>query len=232
MKETSAPLSTFSKKAPPKSTHENAPNKAIPASQHGGTRVGAGRKKGSSPLGETTKVIRVPESKAQSIKDWLREEALITSKQKDIDHLNARLETSADIFMPMDNTTVKVPIYLHKVVAGFPSPAEDYIESTLDLNEKLIQDKNATFILKVQGDSMKNVGIFEGDLLIVDRSIRPTHGKIVIAALNGELTVKRLSLTSKGTFLVPENDAYPVIKVSEESEFMIWGVVTSTIHQF
>jgi len=150
MPKTNAPLPTASKNQPRK--------KATPLSQHGGLRQGAGRKKGSSPLGETTKVIRVPESKAQSIKDWLREEALITTKQKEIDQLNARLETSADIFMPVDNTSVKVPIYLHKVVAGFPSPAEDYIESTLDLNEKLIQDKNATFILKVQGDSMKNVG--------------------------------------------------------------------------
>nr|WP_311195299.1 translesion error-prone DNA polymerase V autoproteolytic subunit [Thiomicrorhabdus immobilis] len=127
---------------------------------------------------------------------------------------------------------VELPLYAHKVVAGFPSPADDYIEARLDLNEKLIRNKEATFLLSVQGDSMKDAGILDGDILVVDRSIQPQDGKIVIAALDGELTVKRLSIKSTGTWLVPENDNYPPILVRESSDILIWGVVTATISQF
>ncbi|MDX1351373.1 MAG: translesion error-prone DNA polymerase V autoproteolytic subunit [Thiomicrorhabdus sp.] len=127
---------------------------------------------------------------------------------------------------------VELPLYAHKVVAGFPSPAEDYVEDRLDLNEKLIRNKEATFLLSVQGDSMKDVGILDGDILVVDRSIQPQDGKIVIAALDGELTVKRLSMKSTGTWLVPENENYPPILVRESSDIVIWGVVTATISQF
>jgi len=200
--------------------------------KHGGSRSGAGRKKGSSPLGETTKVIRVPESKAQSIKNWLLEQAEFERQNKEIEALKSETNDSSDFFIPKAGERIEIPLYMHKVVAGFPSPAEDYIENMLDLNEKLIHNKSATFILKVQGDSMINVGIFEDDLLIVDRSLTPKDGKIVIAALDGELTVKRLGLKSTGTFLIPENDNYPTIVVPEHADFIIWGVVTSTIHQF
>ena len=127
---------------------------------------------------------------------------------------------------------IMLPLYAHKVVAGFPSPAEDYIEARLDLNEKLIRNKAATFLLTVQGDSMKDVGILDGDVLVVDRSIEPKDGKIVIVALDGELTVKRLSIKSTGTWLVPENDHYPPIPVRDSSDIVIWGVVTATISQF
>ena len=134
--------------------------------------------------------------------------------------------------LPETETSLEVPLYSHKVVAGFPSPADDYVEARLDLNKKLILNKEATFLLTVQGDSMKKVGIKDGDILVVDKSITPTDGKIVIAALDGELTVKRLSIKSTGTWLVPENDHYAQIPVNDESEVVIWGVVTATISQF
>jgi DNA polymerase V len=191
--------------------------------QHGGAREGAGRKKGSNQYGETTKVIRVPESKSIHIKKWLTQ---ITEQEKTLTQTNANKKEH------QTTEAIKLPLYSHKVVAGFPSPADDYIEQRLDLNEKLIQNKTATFLLTVEGDSMKNIGILDGDILVVDKSILPTDGKIVIAALDGELTVKRLSIKSTGTFLVAENDNYPTIAVREESDIVIWGVVTSSVTQF
>lgn len=196
---------------------------------HGGARAGAGRKKDSGRFGEPTKVMRVPESKVASIKSWLN---LQSGKSDQKDHLLAANQPFA-WYLPTDTEEqVALPLYSHKVVAGFPSPADDYIEARLDLNEKLVRNKEATFLLVVEGDSMKDIGIKEGDTLIVDRSIEPRDGKIVIAALDGELTVKRLSMKSTGTWLVPENDNYPPILVREESDIVIWGVVTSTITQF
>jgi DNA polymerase V len=115
------------------------------------------------------------------------------------------------------------------VRAGFPSPADDYIESYLDLNSHLIAHPASTFFVRASGDSMIKAGIADGDLLIVDRSIEPTHGRIVIAAVNGELTVKRLSINKEYTQLVPENDNYPPINMTEELELVIWGVVIHNI---
>lgn len=189
----------------------------------GGARTGAGRKKGSGKFGEPTKVVRVPESKVASVRRWLN-----LSKQT----IGANDSAFAWYLPVNDPETVALPLYGHKVVAGFPSPADDYVEDRLDLNEKLIRNKEATFLLVVQGDSMRDAGIKDGDTLVVDRSLAPRDGKIVIAALDGELTVKRLSIKSTGTWLVPENDRYPPILVREESDIVIWGVVTATIAQF
>jgi len=200
--------------------------------RHGGQRPGAGRKTGSGRFGEPTKVVRIPESKVPAIKAWLKLNQQVedskpsSSNQPQFNKILTRYqpEEYPDV--------VSLPLYAHKVVAGFPSPAEDYVEARLDLNEKLIRNKEATFLLSVQGDSMKDAGITDGDILVVDRSIEPQDGKIVIAALDGELTVKRLSVKSTGTWLVPENDDYPPILVRESSDIVIWGVVTATISQF
>lgn len=202
------------------------------SNNHGGKRLGAGRKLGSGRFGEKTKVMRVPESKVPAIQAWLNLQGAID--QQEIQPANQATSTAAMLwFLPDDNPEkMALPLYEHKVVAGFPSPAEDYLEARLDLNEKLIHNKEATFLLSVQGDSMKDVGIMDGDILVVDRSLQPQDGKIVIAALDGELTVKRLSIKSTGTWLVPENDRYPPIAVRESSDIVIWGVVTATISQF
>lgn len=199
-------------------------------SQHGGRRQGAGRKAGSGRFGEPTKVVRIPESKVPAIKAWLKLQDRLKNKQASN---QAFYDGVLQWHLPEeDPSIVELPLFAHKVVAGFPSPAEDYVEARLDLNEKLIRNKEATFLLSVQGDSMKDAGIMDGDILVVDRSIEPQDGKIVIAALDGELTVKRLSIKSTGTWLVPENDNYPPIPVREASDIVIWGVVTATISQF
>lgn len=202
---------------------------------HGGARLGSGRKKGSGKFGEATKVMRVPESKVAQIKQWLEAMKSDAVKVENLEQgkWTGLLESSAfSLYQPANDSSVALPLFSHKVVAGFPSPADDYIEDRLDLNEKLVRNKEATFLLVVEGDSMQKAGIQDGDILVVDRSVQPADGKIVIAALDGELTVKRLSVKSTGTWLVPENDNYPPIPVREESDMVIWGVVTATISQF
>ena len=125
-----------------------------------------------------------------------------------------------------------LPFFETRISAGFPSPATDYIENALDLNAYLITNPPATFFLRVSGDSMINAGIRDHDILIVDRSIAPKNGHIIIAALDGDLTVKRLHVTDQTLFLHPENDAYKPIQVVEDNAFQVWGVVTAVIHQF
>jgi DNA polymerase V len=121
------------------------------------------------------------------------------------------------------------PFFDAGLAAGFPSPAEDYVEHPLDLHELLIEHPAATFFVRVQGDSMKGAGMQSGDILIVDRSLTAQSGKIVVALLNGEFTVKRLKIEKKKIFLIPENPRYPSIEVPDESDFQIWGVVTYVI---
>lgn len=120
-----------------------------------------------------------------------------------------------------------VPLATEAVPGGFPSPAQDYFDGDLDLNEHLIRNKPATFVVRVTGDSMQGAGISSGDELIVDRSITPIDGSIVIAVVDGELTVKRLRLTAAGPELHPEN---PEFEVMRPRELMVWGVVTTCLH--
>ena len=124
-----------------------------------------------------------------------------------------------------------VPFYLHKAGAGFPSPATDYMENKLDLNEYLIKNRAATFIVKASGSSMINADIYSGDLLIVDRSLTPRNNNIVIASIFGDLAVKKIKRKGKSFFLVSANEDYPNIEVKEEMECFIWGVVTYIIHE-
>jgi DNA polymerase V len=124
----------------------------------------------------------------------------------------------------------RLPLFTGKVSAGFPSPADDYIERTLDLNELLVTQPAATFFGRAEGVSMINAGIFPNDILVINRAIEPTPGKIVICALNGELTVKRLERDGERWILKAENPVYPDIPLHEELEMVIWGVVTHAIH--
>lgn len=127
---------------------------------------------------------------------------------------------------------IRRPLFLSGVSAGFPSPAEDYVDRKLDLNELLIKNPAATFFVRVAGDSMIGAGIHHDDILIVDRSLEPVKGNIVIAVYNGELTVKRLMQNGHEASLVAENPAYPPLTISAENGCEIWGVVTSVVHQF
>ncbi len=122
------------------------------------------------------------------------------------------------------------PLVLERIRAGFPSPAEDYIDHPLDLNEHLIHHPAATFFVRVTGDSMIDAGIHDGDLLIVDRAVEPHSGAVAIVAVGGELTVKRLSISGGQFSLVPANPNYPAIAVSESEGVHIWGVCKHVIH--
>jgi len=136
-----------------------------------------------------------------------------------------------NLFNIIHNTQIKTPIFLDKISAGFPSPATDYMENKLDLNEYLIKNPAATFIVKASGSSMINADIYSGDLLIIDRSLIPRNDNIVIASIFGDLTVKKIKKKKKSFFLVPANEEYPSIEVREEMECFIWGVVTYIIHE-
>jgi DNA polymerase V len=134
------------------------------------------------------------------------------------------------LFKALLNKSATYRLYLNPITAGFPSPAEDEIEKELDLNDLLIKRPEATFFLRVSGDSMVKAGIHHQDILIVDRSLEPSHGKVVIASINGELTVKRLIRKDGKVFLAAENEAYPLIEISKDADLRIWGVVTNVIH--
>jgi DNA polymerase V len=134
------------------------------------------------------------------------------------------------IYQPNLSTSLSQPYYEARVPAGFPSPAADYEEGRLDLNKYLIKNPPATFFVRVSGDSMVGAGIHSGDLLIVDRSLNPRDKNIVIAAINGSLTVKRIRIDRKKICLEPENTDYAVQEISTDAEFQVWGVVTNVIH--
>ncbi|MBO83499.1 MAG: peptidase S24 [Actinobacteria bacterium] len=124
-----------------------------------------------------------------------------------------------------------LPLYSCTVQAGFPSPADDYMEGKLDLNEHLVKHPAATFFVRAAGYSMIKAGIHPGDILVVDRSIEAKHGKIVIAVVDGQLTVKRLHKSVQETYLMPENEEFEPIRFEEDSEVVIWGVVTNVLHK-
>ncbi|MGL1863039.1 MAG: translesion error-prone DNA polymerase V autoproteolytic subunit [Pseudodesulfovibrio sp.] len=123
-----------------------------------------------------------------------------------------------------------LPLAGESIAAGFPSPAEDYLEKTLDLNEHLAPRPEATFFVRVSGDSMIGAGIHHNDLLVVDRSITPKSGNVIIAYIDGEFTVKRLKKTEEGMELVPENPDYVPIIITADSDLQVWGVVRHVIH--
>ncbi len=135
-------------------------------------------------------------------------------------------------FTPHRDNTLPLPLSGTRVKAGFPSPAEDYIEDRLDLNEHLVAHPNATFYVRVSGESMLDAGIQDGDMLVVDRSLEARSNDIVIATLNGEFTVKRLIYRASRPWLVPCNPAFSEIELTDDMDTVIWGVVTSTIHKF
>ncbi|OZA30704.1 MAG: DNA polymerase V [Hydrogenophilales bacterium 17-61-9] len=174
----------------------------------GGPRPGAGR-----PPGEPTKVIRLP----------LR---LLPAVQ-------ALAAAPPGTRMPHPAAShLALPMFGHKVRAGFPSPADDYVEAWLDLNEHLVTHKDATFFVQATGDSMTGAGIQEGNLLVVDRALEARHRDIVIAVVDGEMTVKRLDKRRGRIRLLAENPAYEPIEFQDGQELTVWGVVTSVIQRF
>ncbi|MGH1540886.1 MAG: LexA family protein [Arenicella sp.] len=215
--------------------------------KRGGKRSGSGRPSGTGKYGEPTKAIRVPEGSVTQIKTFLKNHYIpggqqgsniesINKKSKDTPH---SISSDVDIIAPAADwtegnniETLNIPLYSSRVAAGFPSPADDHVDNALDLNEYLIERPDSTFMLRVEGESMKDAGIVPDDILIVDRSKKAIHNKIVIAALDGELTVKRLYRRGGLIKLLPENPDYPDIEIKRESDLVIWGVVIGSFRRF
>ena len=188
---------------------------------HGGKRDNAGRKSGSGKYGEATQLRRLPESWLPDIDERLAQAALIYQSP------NVETIRSADM-----QRKQALSLTSSKIAAGFPSPAEDFIEGKLDLNDYLIRHPAASFYVRVSGESMLNAGIFPNDILLVDRAESAAHGDVVIAVLDGELTVKRLYRRDGIVRLDAENPAYPNIDIQQGQELIIWGVVRACIHEF
>lgn len=167
---------------------------------HGGKRNNAGRPKGRNKYGEATVPIRIPLSKVKAIRRQL------------------------------EHGVQTIPFYSSKVSAGFPLPVEDHLISRINLNDYLINNMEATFMVRATGDSMIDAGIDAGDILVVDRSIKPIHNKIVIAVVDHAFTVKRLAFRGGVAYLCPENKQYKAIEMTGE-DMKIWGVVTYVIRQ-
>ncbi len=168
---------------------------------HGGKRPGAGRPKGSGRFGEITERVRVPASLV------------------------------GDVIRFVESKAFKLPLFECTVQAGSPAFAEDTIASRMDLNSHLVRRPEETFLVRAAGDSMIDANIRDGDLLVVDRAASPKHGKIVIAAVDGALTVKFLIIKQGRTYLMPANPEYEPIPVNPETGVTIWGVVTSSVRE-
>ena len=134
-------------------------------------------------------------------------------------------------FYSLDADALAIPFYQSNVPAGFPSPAEDFMDLDLNLQAYLVQHPSATFCVRVTGDSMQNAGIFSGDVMVVDRALEPKNNTIVLAVLDGEFTVKRIQKKGNQLFLKPENQTFKPIEITEEMDFKVWGVVTHIIHK-
>jgi DNA polymerase V len=140
-----------------------------------------------------------------------------------------RKEPSLTFHLPNFESKLRIQYVKEGVSAGFPSPATDFLGNEIDLNKELCKNPLATFYIKVNGNSMINAGISDKDILIVDRSLEPQNNKIAVCFIDGEFTVKRIQLEDDYLYLMPENPSYPAIKVTEENELVIWGMVTYVI---
>lgn len=167
----------------------------------GGARVGAGRPLGQGKFGVKTMPIRIPEAMVDDVLAYVHQRGY------------------------------NLPFYSCSVSAGQPLPADDDIASRLNLNNYLIANPKETFFVRVVGDSMIDAGIFEGDVLIVDRSMPVASDKIVVAAVDGQLTVKRFKQQKNKTYLMPENTHYQPIEITNDSHIVMWGVVTTVLHR-
>ncbi|WP_028536353.1 LexA family protein [Paludibacterium yongneupense] len=193
--------------------------------KHGGSRPGAGRPAGSGRIqtGEALTQLRIPVADKSAVIDLVqRRQAQRLAAPPAPPHWLPAAAPHA----------LHLPLFASGVRAGFPSPADDYVEDRIDLNSYLIEDGPATFMVRVEGDSMIGAGIFDGDLLVVDKGRTPVQFDIVVAALDGEFTVKRLDRRGGRIVLQAENPAFPPIIPSYEQEFMIWGVVTACVRKF
>lgn len=143
--------------------------------------------------------------------------------------INLHTDTKLDIYSVSTEKMIERPFIEQGIKAGFPSPAEDFLDISIDLNKELIKNPSATFYGRVKGDSMKDAGIDHGDLLIIDKSLEPRDGKIAVCFIDGEFTIKRIKLEKDFCWLMPENKKYKPIKVTEDNDFVVWGIVVHII---
>lgn len=191
---------------------------------HGGKRPGAGRKPGNN-MAQPTTVIRVPVNTAETIKNFVS-----TLKGK---HSSQEQAGTVDLIQfAQAKQRVIFPFYTSKVAAGFPSPADDHVEQRLNPSDYLVENDTTTFFVRVKGDSMIEAGIFDNDVLVIDRSRTHQTGDIVLAVLDGEFTVKTLDWSRKSVKLIPANRNYPVIEIKKGQSLEIWGVVTGSMRKF
>jgi DNA polymerase V len=183
----------------------------------GGFRPGAGRKPGSGRWGETTQVVRLPASRVAAVTAWLQAPPL-----------GAEL---ADLRPARPGRPRSRPLFASRVPAGFPSPAEEYVEGPLDLNDYLIRHEAATFYVRVTGHSMTGAGILDGDVLVVDRSREPRHRDIVLAVIDNELTVKELDCQGPVPCLRAHHPDFAPIQLRSEQDLLVWGVVTGVVRK-
>ena len=136
-----------------------------------------------------------------------------------------------DFYTPDFTTQLELPLAAGAISAGFPSPAEEYIELAIDLNKELIKHPAATFYARVKGSSMIDAGIADGDLLIIDKALEPKDGDIAVCFIDGEFTLKRLALKEDGIYLMPANAEFKPIRITEENDFLVWGMLAYIIHK-
>lgn len=192
-----------------------------PSKPHGGARAGSGRKR---KFGERSALIRVPESVEPMVVEFLADFAKSPQAEpKWPSYLTP-------VPLAENPTSFKVPLFGHTVRAGFPSPADDYVADTLDLNVHLMPNPEACYLLRVSGYSMIGVGIYPDDLIVVNRALTPVNGKIVLAIVDGEFTVKILEKINGKIRLLSANPDFKPIEIKSEQELQIWGVVTKSIH--
>jgi len=192
-----------------------------PKPRHGGTRQGAGRK---LAYGEPTKTVRIPHSLVPVVLGYLEGLKHGPADRVDADASKARPIAS-------NRSATSVPTLGRRVRAGKPASGDDYQEDAVDLGRHLVRDPKATFVMQVDGWSMRDAGIADGDELVVDRSIAAEVGRIVIAEVDGELTVKRLQRAATGWLLQAANPDFPDLVVTDKNELHIWGVVTRMVRK-
>ena len=196
-------------------------------SNRGGKRENAGRPLGQGKYGEPTVTMRIPQSQGATIKNFLD---AYQRKRTGSDNEATNVD---EFFIPsISDQPTLLPLFSTKVAAGFPSPAADYEDKRLDINEYLVRNPVSTFFFSVQGDSMEGAEIFDGDILVVDKSVRPKHGHIVVAFVDGQRLVKRLYRRAGRVALVAESPNYPTLDIGEEQELVIWGVVVGKFKRF
>ena len=139
--------------------------------------------------------------------------------------------THLDLYTLDVSTEIELPLVSDSIPAGIPAPVDNFIEDTLDLNKQLILHPSATFLAKAKGTSMQDAGIYEGDIMIVDKAVEPGNNCIAVCTIDSEFTVKRINKIGEKLFLMPANKAFKPIEISEYANFIIWGIVTYVIHK-